>query len=140
MVAIDTNVLVRFLTGDDPTQEAVARSLFATGPVWIPKTVLLETGWVLSSLFGLSDGDIREAFIKLLGLKNVRVEDEAAVSRALAFVAEGLELADAIHLGSRPAGSPFVTFDKAFVKRAQKAGTSDVSALPGKLETGTGSK
>jgi predicted nucleic-acid-binding protein len=42
MIAVDTNVLVRLLTGDDPKQTAAARSLFAAEPVWIAKTVLLE--------------------------------------------------------------------------------------------------
>src|ERR1039457_3819826 len=75
MIAVDTNVLVRLLTGDDPMQEAAARSLFATEPIWIAKTVLLETGWVLRSLYGFEDSAIRDSFTKLLGLKNVHAED-----------------------------------------------------------------
>jgi predicted nucleic-acid-binding protein len=132
MVAVDTNVLVRILTGDDPTQEAVARSLFATGPVWIAKTVLLETAWVLSSLYEFKDSEIREAFIKLLGLKNVQVEDEASMASALDLAAQGVEIADALHLSSRPPGIPFVSFDKTFVKRAQRAGATGVSGLAGR--------
>ena len=42
MTAVDTNVVVRLLTGDDPAQEAAARALFESGPIWIAKTVLLE--------------------------------------------------------------------------------------------------
>ena len=76
MIAVDTNVLVRLLTGDEPKQEAAARSLFASEPIWIAKTVLLETGWVLSSLYGFEESAIHDAFTKLLGLKNVHVEDE----------------------------------------------------------------
>ena len=40
MIAVDTDVLVRLLTGDDPKQAAAAQSLFAAGPVWIAKTVI----------------------------------------------------------------------------------------------------
>ena len=132
MVAVDTNVVVRLLTGDDPTQAAVARAIFATGPVWIPKTVLLETAWVLTSLYEFADDAVVEAFRKLLGLETVHVEDEAQVVAALALTACGLELADAIHLSSRPHGISFVSFDKPFVKRAQKAGVANISVLPSK--------
>ena len=136
MVAVDTNVIVRLLTGDDVTQAAVARALFETGPIWIPKTVLLETAWVLGSLYGFSDPQVAGAFKKMLGLKNVQVEDEAGVAAALLLVtAHSLEVADAIHLSSRPHGVSFVSFDKPFIKRAQTAGATAVSSLPGKDET-----
>ena len=130
MTAVDTNALVRLLTGDDPRQEAAARSLFASGPIWIAKTVLLETGWVLRSLYGFEASAIRDAFTKLLGLKNVRMEDESSVAAALALSARGIELADAMHLSSRPPGAAFVSFDKSLVQRARRAGVSGVSCMP----------
>ena len=129
MTAVDTNVLVRLLTGDDPKQAAAARSLFASESIWIAKTVLLETGWVLRSLHGFEESAIRDAFTKLLGLKNVRVEDESAVAAALALTAYGVELADAMHLTSRPPGAAFVSFDKSFVQRARRAGVSGISGV-----------
>jgi predicted nucleic-acid-binding protein len=52
MIAVDPNIVVRLLTNDNPGQAATAKSLFAAGPVWIAGTVLLETGWVLRSLYG----------------------------------------------------------------------------------------
>src|SRR4029077_14673079 len=118
MIAVDTNVLVRLLTGDDPKQAAAAKSLFAAGPIWIAKTVLLETGWVLRSLYGFDESAIRGAFTKLLGLKHVHTEDKASMADALALTAHGIELADAIHLTSRPPGAAFVSFDRSFVRRA----------------------
>ena len=130
MPAVDTNVVVRLLTGDEPMQEAAARALFASGPVWIAKTVLLETGWVLRSLYGFEEGAIRTAFTKLLGLKNVHVEDESSVAAALGLTASGIELADAMHLSSRPPGARFISFDKAFVQRARRAGVSGISGMP----------
>jgi predicted nucleic-acid-binding protein len=129
MTAVDTNVLIRLLTGDDPKQATVARSLFAAGPIWIAKTVLLETGWVLRSLYGFDDGAIRDAFLKLLGLKNVHVEDEASVASALTLMVHGVELADAMHLSGRPPGAAFASFDKFFVRRARRAGASDISPM-----------
>jgi predicted nucleic-acid-binding protein len=131
MVAVDTNVLVRLLTGDDPEQAAIARLTFASGQVWITKTVLMETGWVLNSLYKFGPSAIKDAFTKLLGLRNVRVESEAEVANALSLTEQGLELADALHLSCRPHGTFFVSFDKAFVKRAKKASVPNVSLLAG---------
>jgi predicted nucleic-acid-binding protein len=129
MTAVDTNVLVRLLTEDDRKQATAARSLFASGPVWIAKTVLLETGWVLRSLYGFSDEAIRGAFTKLLGLPNVQAEDERAVAAALALTSDGIEFADALHLSSRPSDALFASFDRSFVRRARRAGVPGVSGL-----------
>jgi predicted nucleic-acid-binding protein len=74
MTAVDANVVVRLLTADDAKQAGAAKALFRRQPVWIAKTVLLETAWVLRSLYGYQQSVIREAFVKLLGLKNVEVE------------------------------------------------------------------
>ena len=129
MTAVDTDVLVRLLTRDDPKQTAAALSLFAAGPIWIAKTVLLETEWVLRSLYGFEEAAIGDAFTRLLGLENVQAEDEDSVAAALALTARGIEFADAIHLSSRPPGAAFASFDKSFVRRAQQAGTGAVSVL-----------
>lgn len=126
MVAVDTNILVRLLTGDDSKQTAAARALFASEEIWIAKTVLIETAWVLWSSCGLEENAIANAFSKLLGLDNVQAEDEEAVAQALAWVGHGLELADAIHLCSRPAGAVFVSLDKALVRRARRAGVEGI--------------
>ncbi|MGD0500764.1 MAG: type II toxin-antitoxin system VapC family toxin [Bryobacteraceae bacterium] len=128
MIAVDTNVLVRLLTSDDPKQAATARSLFAAEPIWIAKTVLLETGWVLRRLYGFEESAIREAFTKLLGLENVHAEDEPSMAAALALTAHGIEFADAMHVSSRPPGAAFVSFDQSFVRRAKRAGASAISA------------
>jgi len=126
MIAVDTNVLVRLLTGDDPKQAAKVSLVFGAGPVWIAKTVLLETSWVLRSMYGFDTLAIHEAFTRLLGLADVRAEDESSVTTALAFMAQGVDLADAMHLSSRPPGAVFVSFDKSFVRHARKAGAPDV--------------
>src|SRR6266436_9254806 len=100
MIAVDTNVLVRLLTGDDPKQAAAARSLFATQPIWIGKTVLLETGWVLRNLYGFDESAIRHAFTKLLGLENVHTDDKPSIATVFDLRANGIELLDAIHWSS----------------------------------------
>jgi len=104
MTAVDTNVVVRLLIGDDLRQAAVARSLFASGPIWIAKTVFLETNWVLRSVYGFDNDAVRAALRSLLGLRNVHAEDEAAVAAALVLTEHGIDFADALHLSSRPPG------------------------------------
>lgn len=121
MMAVDTNVLVRFLTNDDPAQAERAARLFQSEPVFIAKTVLLETEWVLRHAYDLSRETINAAFCKLLGLPGVSVEDMPAVGKALAWHAAGLDFADALHLAAGGRGvRRFVTFDEDFVKRAKK--------------------
>jgi predicted nucleic-acid-binding protein len=128
MVAVDTNVVVRLLAGDGSAQTATARSLFATEPVWIAKTVLLETAWGLRSLCGFEASAVCEAVRGLCGLDDVHTEDEAAITAALALTEHGLELADALRLSSRPAGARFASFDKALVRRAKRAGAPGIFA------------
>jgi len=131
MTAVDTNVVVRLLTRDEPRQASAAQAVFAAGPVWIAKTVLLEASWVLRSLYGFDDGAVCAAFAKLLGLPNVEAEDEPAVAAALA--AQGIEFADALHLTSRPPEAAFVSFDKAFLRRARRAGVDSVGQVEEKF-------
>jgi predicted nucleic-acid-binding protein len=129
MTAVDTNVLVRLLTKDDPKQTEAARSLFAAGPIWIAKTVLQETRWVLRRTYGFDDITVRDALTSLPGLPNVYTEDQSAVASALALAAHGVDFADAMHLSSRPSGAVFVSFDRSFVRRAKRAGASAVSEV-----------
>ena len=129
MTAVDTSVLVRLLTGGHLRQTAAAKALFSSEPVWIAKTVLLETAWVLRARYGFDDGAIARAFRNLLGVDNVEVEDASCVAAALALTTHGIDLADALHLSSRPASSSFFSFDRSFVRRAQRAGADHVAAL-----------
>ena len=127
MTAVDTNVVVRLLTGDDPAQAPEAQALFESGPIWIAKTVLLETDWVLRSAYGFDESMVRAAIIKLLGLDEVHTEDESAVEAALNLTTHGIEFAGALHLTSRPSGAAFVSFDRSFVQRARRAGVGGIS-------------
>ena len=129
MTAVDTNVLVRLLTQDDRRQAVHANTLFATGQVWIAKTVLLETNWVLRSLYGFGDNAVQGGFTMLLGLPNVRMEDEAGVAEALSLVSQGIEFADALHLVSRPRGARFVSFDRDLIRRAGRAGVREIDTI-----------
>lgn len=118
MRAVDTNVLVRFLANDDTEQARRALALLSTHSVWVAKTVLLETEWVLRSLYEFEAPRIADAFERLLGLPDVHVEDPRAVRAALTWIGKGLDFADALHLASRGDADTFVTFDASFRRRA----------------------
>lgn len=121
MTAIDTNLIVRVVTNDDPAQTRRARALLASGPVWVPKTVLLETEWVLRSAYDLSPTAIARALRTFLGLPNVTVEDAETARRALDTYSAGMDFAAALHLASAShAAARFATFDRALRLRAAK--------------------
>ena len=120
MVAVDTNILVRFLVRDDAKQAAGAASLIRADEIWISKTVLLETEWVLRSLYGFSPDSLAGALRALAGLRTVFLEDELAVAKALDWFKEGLDFADALHLASAGNAKQFATFDRRLAGQAQR--------------------
>jgi len=124
MIAVDTNVLVRLVANDDPTQSPRAAQLFVREDVHVSKTVLLETEWVLRGAYDLTPAAIRGAFERLIAVPSVTVEDAPAVARALSWYAAGVDFADALHLASSAASTSFRTFDRSFAKRAKKLGAT----------------
>jgi predicted nucleic-acid-binding protein len=113
MIAVDTNLLVRVVSRDDPAQsERAVQVLEEADSLWIPKTVLLELEWVLRYTYELPVAVIAEALRRLLGYRKTRIEDRPAVLQALAWYASGLDFADALHLASSSATERFVTFDR----------------------------
>ena len=120
MIAIDTNVLVRFLTRDDTIQHAKAEELLRKETVFIPDTVFLETEWVLRFSYGYQSDAVSFSFRKLLGLPNVTVTDPRLLSRAIEWYETGLDFADALHLSASHECTSLATFDTAFIKKARK--------------------
>jgi predicted nucleic-acid-binding protein len=118
MIAVDTNIIVRYLVEDDVAQTDRAEAMLRGGAVLILKTVILETEWVLRSTYRLDRKTIAAGLTKLLGLPAVVVEDGAAVARALAWFERGLGFADAIHLASSGRAEAFATFDRALQRDA----------------------
>jgi predicted nucleic-acid-binding protein len=129
VVAADTNVIVRFLTRDDRAQAARAASLLSSRLVWISKTVLLETAWVLQSLYGFTATEVNEALRGFAGLRNVRLEDPMQVAKAFEWTALDIDFADALHLASSAGTNRFLTFDRKFARRAKKLTGVHVAAL-----------
>jgi predicted nucleic-acid-binding protein len=119
VIALDTNVIVRVVTADDPGQLKTALEVFQSGRLWICKTVLLETEWVLRYSYELGRESIQEVFHRLLGYPQLQVEDRAAVLRGLALYGRGLDFADALHLVSSGDADRFATFDRPLAKAAR---------------------
>ena len=71
MIAVDSNIVVRFLTGDDEVQAKKAAVLFKKQDVYIADTVILESEWVLRYAYHFPVEDICRALIKLFGLPNI---------------------------------------------------------------------
>jgi predicted nucleic acid-binding protein len=119
VIAIDTNVLVRLLTGDHPAQHKASHKLFSSEEIFIPDTVVLETEWVLRAAYGLEPSAVCDALRSIFGLKNVTLANEQIVAQAIAWHETGLDFADAFHLALSQDQDCLKTFDADFIKRAK---------------------
>ena len=129
MIALDTNLLARLLLRDDVAQFARVKALLQTGQVFTaPATVFLELVWVLEAN-DCTPADIERGLTLLLGLGNFKPPQVDAVRDALRGYAQGVDFADALHLALSTSDDAFMTFDKAFARRAAKLGiTPQVAA------------
>jgi len=109
--AVDTNILVRAMLDDDEMQSPVANRILQ-GEIFVPLTVLLETGWVLKSNAALGRTQIAEMLITFIQLPNVQVDDPDGVLAALMAYAKGGDFADHLHLVAAKGVEAFVTFDR----------------------------
>jgi predicted nucleic-acid-binding protein len=124
MIGLDTNVLVRYLTQDDPAQAALAtrvieQELTEDAPGFVGLVALVETIWVLERLYRASADEIRGIVNDLLGCRNIVVENRDVVARALATSAKNpCGFADAIVAASASnAGcTKIVSFDRKAVR------------------------
>ena len=130
MIALDTNVLVRVVTNDDPAQARRALARMRANTCWVTRTVLLETEWVLRHAYGLAPAAIGQAFSTLLGIEGVEVEDRGGVLRALAWHAGGMDFADALHLAASGEASELITFDRDFARVARRVGAAPRVVAP----------
>jgi predicted nucleic-acid-binding protein len=119
MRAIDTNVLVRFLTGDDPLQAKAARRAISAGAIFVPITVWLECEWVLRSGYGFTAAQIADGFSALAGLPGIEIDEPANLAAAIGWMRDGLDFADALHLAKAQHCDSFLTFDKQLAKGAR---------------------
>jgi predicted nucleic-acid-binding protein len=118
MIAVDTNILVRFLTQDDEMQFKKSQEIFQNQDVFIADTVILETEWVLRFAYKFKPINVCTALRKLFGLPNVYLTNPSLVAKVIQWHENGLDFADAFHLAQNQHCSELYTFDDKFVKRA----------------------
>lgn len=126
MIALDTNVLVRFLVEDDPEQTERARAVLqkavaADEPCFVPEIVLCELVWVLERSYRLKQPDIARVLARLLPARHLAFAAVDKVARALEAYGNGRAgFADyLIREDARENGcSAVATFDKDLLKES----------------------
>lgn len=95
MIALDTNVLVRFITQDDSEQTPLANALIERPErFFIPDLVLAEIVWVLTRAYQWSREEITQTLDHLMTANNLKFEDEEAVALATRAYRKGGDWAD----------------------------------------------
>lgn len=92
MIALDTNVLVRFLTQDDLVQSKAATRLLQEAEergetIRIDLLVLVETLWVLARAYGIGPARLREIVESLLETRALEIDEDSLVREALEIAA-----------------------------------------------------
>lgn len=126
MIALDTNVLVRFLVDDDRRQASRARSFLAAAiaensKLYVSEIVVCELVWVLESAYGFGRKEIVAVLRQLLNARHVSFRSSDRIDRAVEAydkakgdLADYLIRADAFELGC----TEVITFDKALLRES----------------------
>jgi predicted nucleic-acid-binding protein len=128
MIAIDTNIVVRYLVADDRKQFARATAVIESQPVFVCMTVVLEVEWVLRAIYRLARPAVLHALRSFAALPTVSIENPSIFAQALDWAGQGMEFADALHLASASSCDAFVSFDRKLLRVAQKVGALEVRA------------
>ena len=120
MRAIDSNVLVRMITRDDPRHAAQADA-FVTSGAWVSVLALAEATWVLASVYDMSLPAIATSVRMLLDHEQLTIQDpdvvEAALDRLKAKPVVSFSDALLLELARRAGHLPLGTFDHSLAKR-----------------------
>ncbi len=86
MKAIDTNILIRFLTGDDELQAKKVYEIFKNAEsekkvLFVPLPVVLEMIWVLESIYEISRTNILDSIRDILLMPILKFDQQAALQQ-----------------------------------------------------------
>ena len=125
MIALDSNVLLRYLVGDVPEQEEAARSLIDSltpdHPGFICREVVQEIAWVLERTYRLTRPQVAESLLQFTYSDTIAVENNDDVATALDRYGQGgVGLTDLMVLAAawRVGALPLHTFDRALARLA----------------------
>jgi predicted nucleic-acid-binding protein len=122
----DTNVLLRAILGDDPSQTGIARQTLTSAEIVVVTTpTLCELAWVLDRTYRQSRQDIAKVIRALLATENFVVNASAA-GAGVALLEAGGDFADGVIAfdGRRLGGDTFATFDKDAATLVERSGNS----------------
>jgi predicted nucleic-acid-binding protein len=118
MIGLDTNVLIRYLTLDDPVQSAKAAEvidrLTPKNPGFVSIVATVETVWILDRAYSLTAQEISTAVERLLPVEVLSIENEQQVFTAMVALKQGRgSFSDALigELGVRAGCARTLTFD-----------------------------
>lgn len=126
MIALDTNLLVRLLTNDEPRQAARVQAWLSahaspSKPAYVDHIVLCELAWVLERSYGYARNAVHLALSALLGQDQLQIESPGQVRGALALYESG----------------PADFSDYLLAQRAQAAGFAPVLTLDKRAAKGS---
>ena len=128
MIGLDTNVLARYIMQDDPKQSpkasALIESLNADNPGFITLVSIVELYWVLTSSYGLTGQQVKQALEVLLRTKQIIVDRADQVLRALRIFDDGkADFADCLieRIADAAGCEQTMTFDVGATKHAGMA-------------------
>jgi predicted nucleic-acid-binding protein len=95
MIGLDSNVILRFITQDDPVQSPIADSVFETRltteqPGFVSVVAMAETAWVLERRYRLTASALADALERILQIETLIVDHEEAVLAAVVAVRTGV--------------------------------------------------
>jgi predicted nucleic acid-binding protein len=127
---VDTNVLIRHLTGEPPAQARRAtRYLEQADELLLPDLIVAEVAYVLESFYEVERADVSSTLRAILAFPAIRVLDVELLHRAIeVYEVHRLDFADAYLVANaeRTGIGVIVSFDRSFdrvttIRRAEPA-------------------
>jgi len=120
VIALDTNILLRYVIDDDPVQSARATRLIedqltVVAPGFVSLVVICELIWAMTQTYGLPRANVLRTLAGILDMAHLEIESRVIVREAASMTGD---IADAIiHLTGRRNGCTHtLTFDKKFAR------------------------